>query len=344
MEIRIKDKYYDFSFDMRNRLIFVGANLDLKYKLFQRIKRFGQGGKYDELEMNLYGEEGISISYSESKLNPRKQRFLTISSMDDIKREITLEKKTLLYENIYLLKDDLEITRQIQLLNDNLLSIENLLNTHYSTLFNNLQYYCQELTFDHIINKQTSVQYYNDTGSLPFYALSASELVDEFLVVLKQYIEQSGQEVWISIYNPEEYLDETILDLLLSSLDNIANETSLLKTIIFHRWKTATYASDDIGSVIISLDTFQQLPEFNYFRKSIERNYPIPLEIDNNDLSSQFFRICLLLGSKDFSSALIQSKDMILLKVLEILLEDRTDLGTLETELSDCEKAFLISR
>ena len=95
---------------------------------------------------------------------------------------------------------------------------------------------------------------------------------------------------------------------------------------------------------MVLFEEYQQLPEYYWFRNSVQRYYPDELKITDQELVNALFRVLPFIGIDIEDNYLINDRDMVLLLVLKDLFGDNSIFETSKVELTTAEKSFLNSR
>lgn len=342
-ELRIEYENGQFiEADIEDYLLFVGGQNDWKRKIVRSLKRFCISKSLDELEEGIYGENGIELYYGEKQLKSRDTNLMFLEDNKSIYDQLSFSKGNLIYQELQEVQHEIDITRQMEVLNNELINLEVLLNEHLSVFSDSISSNLSSIQFSDILKNNLSLSYFTEKRDYPLEMINSNELLDEYLKLLKSMIDRNEEMVWLAIINPESFLESKDFEYLFGELKQIAKETKQLRFFVFSNQSLdLSYTSEDIGKTILLYDYYEQMPEYEVFEKSIKRNYPSELKISESDLVASFYRITHLIGEEIKEDCYISSKDMVLLKVINNMLEVNVVTETSVQTLNQLETAFL---
>ena len=315
----VKGKTVEYTFD--NYLIFIGSNNEFKQQLQVAIKRFGDGRSYSEVEEDFFGEEGIEFLIDEKKIDVKKTIVKVIETKEDIINEFKIERGNILSELILRECNVVNVIQQVEVINDELLRLENLIQSNTSKLFPNFSFELSSMQLQNLIQKYSVLNYVRNERSLPLYAMDTTELMRSYLNLLNAYLGKNDKQILIVLIYPEHYLSEPLLSKTIREFIQLSECYEHIHLIIFHQSQNAKYVEYDINHTVVCGEFPQQLPEYSYFKQSIERHYPLPLTLSNEELVSTFYRIGRYLGVKEDENSIFNDKTMIILSVINKLLD-----------------------
>lgn len=328
--------------DLSDYLLFVGGQNDWKRKIIRSLKRFSVSKTLDELEEGIYGENGIEFYYNEKQLKSKDTNFMFLEDNKSIYNQLSFTKGNLMYQELLEIQHEVDITRQMEILNNELINLEVILNEHLSQFSNSIGSSLGSLLFTDILKNNLSLSYFTEKRDYPLEMINSSELLDEYVKLLESMIKRDEEMIWLAIINPESFLEPHDFRYLFEELKRLSSETKQLKFFVFsNRSLELPYTSEDIGKTILLYDYYEQMPEYEIFEQSIERHYPDELKLSESEIVSSFYRISHLIGEEITGDSYISEKDMVLLKVINNLLEINVCTETSVQTLSQLEKAFL---
>lgn len=329
----------DLDFD--SSLIFVGNDQMLKWKIYQRFKRYSESATYDAIEEEYFGEVGIDLKIDENKVNLKNCKFICIDDFQDIMSEFNLKRNTLFSKHIEYLETDFDISRQMLNIDEEIIKLESILDEKTMEWSDTFSLHVNSLTFKELINKQLNFNFQFQNQEVPNYTINIKEYLDELLKLIEFQILRTGIEVWIVLFNPENLMGSESFTYLLAELRKIYKESKLLKTVIFHNHYTIDYEIDDISNFVICAEDTYMFPDYYVLRNSIERFYPIPMKFSDRELLEKINQVVHYLGAKSSKHVRLTPKNMVLLKVLSDLIECRFQFETSEEEMSQLEWDYL---
>lgn len=342
MQIEIRNIHESYEFDLYDYLIFVGSNQSSKHRIFRLVDRYFASTVYNELEEEYFGTNGIEIFIEGKKVKGNSCMFMSLSSLEDILLQLKLTKKSLLYCSLCELSQDIEVCQQMMHINNELLKLESLIADKQASISENIDYQISELNFEETIAKLMTVSYKKNNRGIPGYLLNGEDIIDGYLSLIEQYAITTGKQIWISINNPENFLSVERLNRLILGLKELARISKQVYFFISHQKVNGLYHMEDIHHTVVCASDIQQLPDFETFQKSIERNYPGNCYYTPDELVGSFYRISSKIGMRKFREYSSMNKDLVLLKVMSELFQEDIQVEMKGSELSLFERAYLL--
>ncbi|MGX6978219.1 CRISPR-associated protein Csn2-St [Vagococcus elongatus] len=341
-EFRIEYENGKFiTLDLQDYLFFYGGQNAWKRKIIRTLKRFSYAKSLSELEETVYGENGIEIYYDGKLLNAKNMTVYFLEDNTSVFSQLAFLKDTLMYEELESLQNNFEVGKQMELINEDILHLETIISKRVGCYSNNIACTLSPLNFIDLLKRHLILKYIDDNMDYPLSMMNSSELLDEFIYLIKAKIKREERMTWIVLANPERFLERKDISYLFGQLHDIATETKQLKFFILNNSSLVLdYTTEDIDKTVLLFDDYQQLPSFEIFRESIERNYPDKFSLDECQLVSSFYRVCNFIGESRHD-IYINPKDMVLLRVMKELLMDESRIETSFQPLTQLEKQFL---
>lgn len=325
-------------------LYFTGANIEMKQAIINCLNRFKTGKKLSDIEENIFGDEGIQIIYNEKLLTSKNATIISINHFNSIIDELTIRRGSLLYDELLSIDGDLALNIQLEKINNELIKLESIISEKLQHLSIDAAYRFEEFLFKDLVTKNLEATYFENDVEIPVEYRNTVQLISEFVELLYNHINRTGKMIWIVLDQPFNFLTVEIFETMLECLVKISNETKLLKIFIFNSSQNISNYEIDLEKTVLLFESFLQLPSFDIFKNSIERNYPDNLTFNDKQLIKSFFRICHLIGKDIDGKYTISPKDMILLIIVKELLGDNTVIETSIANLSPIEEEFLKSK
>lgn len=327
--------------DLQDYLFFYGGQNAWKRKIIRTLKRFSRAKSLSELEEAVYGENGIEIYYDDKLLNAKKMTIFFLEDNTSVFNQLTFLKDTLMYEELENLQNNFDIAKQMEQVNEDILHLETIIGKGIGCYSNNIACTLSPLNFIDLLKRHLTLKYMDDNMDYPLSMMNSSELLDEFIYLLRAKIKREERTVWVVLANPESFLERKDIRYLFGQLRDIAAETKQLQFFVFSNSSLALeYTTEDINKTVLLFEDYQQLPNFDIFRESIERTYPDNFSLDDCQLVSSLYRVCNFIGESR-ADIYISPKDMILLRVMKELLQDESGIETSIQPLTQLEKQFL---
>lgn len=239
--------------------------------------------------------------------------------------------------------EDINLVRQLDQVNDQLMRVEQGINQKLDTALYNLE--LKTFEWPTLFGKFAELKFSDAAGYVSLDSQTSGQLLSQWLVSIEKFVKANGQEVWVIIKYPETYLEINDFLEFIEKARGIAQETKLLKMIVIHyrQLDPNIYSDEFIDKTIIATNRFEQLPELEYFRDNVQKYYPDEMTDTDNILAQRFYRISHLIGKTEiYKNSTIFTKDMVLLKVLGDILEMPVTFETSDETLSALETAFLL--
>lgn len=341
--VKIQSKIGNFDFMMNDCLVFTGCNHQTKETIFKLINRNFQSTIYSIIEEDTLGEEGIKLLINDKVITSRKIKYISIESINDLMNQFKIEKKNLLDQIMISILSDFDFSEIFEELGDLLLKIETKLNYKLREILPNIELEFDTLNSDILYRKFSKLIWTKNEHEQLQYFLDHEILIDNFCRLLETYIEQTGEHVCIQIKYPDVFLSEKNMELFMRRLIDINKKYKKIFLFIYHYQKCVDFGIENFTSIALCTNIIQQLPEFEFYRNSIERYYPIELKIGDGELYSRTINILPYAGNKLDYKNLISSRDMVLLKLLNQLLDLDVFEETSLDVLTKYEQLYLLS-
>lgn len=345
MMTEIKIEYENGKFievNLSDYLLFLGGQNKWKRKIVRSLKRFSITKSLDQLEEEVYGENGIEFYYGDKQLKGKDTNFMFLEDNMSINNQLSFSKGNLMHQELCELQHGMDVTTQMEKINNELINLELILNDHLSQFSNSISSNLGSLLFTDILKTNLNLTYFTEKHDYPLEMINSGELLDEYIKLLEVMIERREEMIWLVIINPESFLETKDFQFLFEELKRISQETNQLKFFVFsNRSLEMKYTAEDIGKTILLYDYYEQLPEYEAFEQSIRRHYPDELNTSTQEIVDSFYRISHLVGKDVCEDCYLDARDMVLLKVINNMLQITVDTETSVKTLTQLEKAFL---
>ena len=341
--VQIHSKIGNFDFMMNDCLVFTGCNHQTKETIYKLINRNFQSTTYSVIEEDTLGEEGIKLLINDKVITSRKLKYISIESINDLMNQFNIEKKNLLDQIMISILSDFEFSEIFEELGDLLLKVESKLNYKLREILPNIELEFDTFNSEILYRKFSKLIWTKNEHEQLDYFLDHEILIDNFCSLLETYIEQTGEHVCIQIKYPDVFLSEKNMELFMRRLIDINKKYKKIFLFIYHYQKCVDFGIENFTSIVLCTNIIQQLPEFEFYRNSIERYYPIELKIGDGELYSRTINILPYTGNKLDYKNLISSRDMVLLKLLNQLLDLDVYEETSSAGLTKYEQLYLLS-
>lgn len=343
MKIEIEDNQF-IEFDESQRLFFYGHNQKLAHELVRSLKRFSNKKNLNELEELVYGENGIEIYRDEQLLKPGSIDIHFLQDSSSIYNEVSFDKLSLMTDFLSAMSENVEINRELSKIEDHLLKIELIFNEKLGKISDNISSNVAELTYAELMKNNMFLSYVDQSHEFPLEMMDANELIDEYLLLLKDKLARDLKETWVVLINIASFLSLESSQVLIDGLTKMADDTGLLHIfIVGEQSLNLHYDLEDIPNTVILTNEVCQMPEFENFKSSVMNHYPATLRMTDEELCSAFFEIISCIGN-DINATGKSYEYIVLLKVInDILGFSSLKFNSQVKELTDAERAYLES-
>lgn len=341
--VQIQSKIGNFDFTMNDCLVFTGCNHQTKETIYKLINRNFESTTYSIIEEDTLGEEGIKLLINDKVITSRKLKYISIESINDLMNQFNIEKKNLLDQIMISILSDFEFSEIFEELGDLLLKVESKLNYKLREILPNIELEFDTFNSEILYRKFSNLIWTKNEHEQLKYFLDHEIFIDNFCRLLETYIEQTGEHVCIQIKYPDVFLSEKNMELFMRRLIDINKKYKKIFLFVYHYQKCVDFGIENFTSIALCTSIIQQLPEFEFYRNSIERYYPIELKIGDGELYSRTINILPYAGNKLDYKNLISSRDMVLLKLLNQLLDLDVFEETSLDGLTKYEQLYLLS-
>lgn len=342
IRIEIEDSNF-IEFDEQSITYFYGENQKLRSNLIRSLKRFAMKKPLNALEEIVYGENGIEIYRDETALSAKKIDFYFLQDSFSLYQAVKMDKESLMRQYLGQMDEEVLVHQKLEEIKDKLLEMELIFNQHLAKISDNISVNLTELSFEQLLKNHLFLSYFDSKQDFPLEMMDGNELIDEFVALLGENLRNIVKESWIVLVNPESFLTSSKVDELLDSLLKLAKDYPFLKILVIaeHAIEREYHFSDLSSTNILSDSGFLPMPEFELFRKSVERYYPEELKMSNEELLRRFFEIVSFVATNRVVDGL-SAKNMVLLKVLDKMLNVSIKNQSYDIEtLSEIERSFL---
>lgn len=326
--------------ELNQSLIITGGSLIKRQRIFQLLKRFGESSRYSEVEQDYFGESGINISFDNTPLKSTSTTMISIESTNDLLELFTFKKGGLLEQNIDFFLEDINILTQFNKVEDELLLLESQLNHLLSQITQSIRLTTKSLDYKKWLLKELDIHFNSDNSFIPDYLIEPKTLLIEAIDLLKPLIQKSTKKYFFIFHRPESMFDEEEFLTAYHQLTSLAQDNSNLKIIIIHENYCFNYGKSEIDNIVVPTALTDQFPDFYLLKESILRHYPQNTIPNDQKLVDSLFRIIHLVDNPQTNYS-INQKDMVLLKVINMLMNFPINHIYQDQEISNLEAAFL---
>lgn len=338
--MNLKIEYQDQQFveaDLDQIIYFVGPNHDMLWKIFRSFYFYRQ--KLDVSEANIYGENGIELLIDDHLIDLKHNHFYFINSRQAIYQQIVYHKPSLLFDYLNQKENEVAVTQHLEHINNELYQLSFLLQDYVDDFADSLQVDLKDLSYLELLKNNLVVGYQENQVMTPIELMSTDELVDEYLNLIATVAQRTADKTWLIMYNPASYLSTGKIGELVSKLKQVMLQTNLKVIYIANDFRGIRLDSADIHKTILVGPHIEQLPPFDVVVKSLKNHYPNMLDLSDQQILKSLTQLLPLIGSK--REVALSSKDLVLLKIINDLLDYETSFNLEDYLLTDAEISFL---
>uniref|UniRef100_UPI00403F6EB0 CRISPR-associated protein Csn2-St n=1 Tax=Candidatus Enterococcus willemsii TaxID=1857215 RepID=UPI00403F6EB0 len=348
MEIAIEYEFGNYlEFEGEEITFILGANHEIKWKLYRGLKRFVTGKSLSELEENVYGDDGIVIKCDGKKMNAKNLPVYFLDCRESFLEQYRYTRGSMMQKYIDSLESEFQVIRQLDILNDEILKMEIDMQNDFSASLQHVIPLLKPITYKELTKYFLELSFLENEVVYPVEMMDIAMLIDDYCTLIREEVLRTQKKTWLWINNPNSFISKAVFTNFVEKLRFIAKETKLLHIFIMSDdYVEFSYQEEDISNTILVYDNSQQLPEFGVLMESLSRFYPDEIDFQPDMLISALYRIFPYVGWKyESQKVYLKEKDMVLLKVVTQLLNCQTDVKYTEIEqnLSVLERKFLLS-
>ncbi|WP_124059250.1 CRISPR-associated protein Csn2-St [Vaginisenegalia massiliensis] len=343
--MQVKIEYSDNQFIelmLDDFVLLTGGNHRLLRQVYQSLRLFN--GKISGLENNIYGENGIQLEVDGKELKSKDLTILAIENQASLVQNLTLNKGTILFDLLKDLKNDIEVTRLIEQVNDQLLQLESVLQRKLGNQNELIQYHLLPIQFEDLIKNNIRIGYFYNDLEVPIAYVDTEDILEIYLAHLAKYIEITGKPIWLVLNQPETFLSAEFIEQFIQRISILSQETRLVHLIVITHHVIWEVNQGYLPRTVVCYDDILQMPILGDYRTSLQNHYPDEFRYSDEKLIKATFRLIHLIGLPIKQALLISPKDMVLFVVMKELFEDYSDFETSIEELSEIEYNFLIKK
>lgn len=324
MEVAVEYEYGKYlEFESEGITYIFGGDTNVKWKLYRGLKRFSTGKMLSEIEEHVYGDDGIVICVKGKQIKAKDINLLLLDNRESFFEDLRISRGSMMSQFINTLQGEFEITKKIDVLNDEILDLEIIFQKKFSNLFTTVRPILKQFTFADILKSSLGLSYYEAGNEYPLEMMDVTTVIDDYCDILDYNLKKMQKETWMWIMNPNAFVDSNTFSHFINRLKKICSETNLLRVFIISDESLGIrhYEDDVANTVLVFQNEQQQMPEFDDLINSIERYYPDRLSYGRSELLQSLYRIFPYVGYQKREDIYLKPRDMVLLKVVSQLLD-----------------------
>lgn len=317
MEVMIEydnNRYIEFENHAIN--LFVGYNNRMKWQLMRSLYRFKEGKQLTSSEENIYGDDGLTIKVNDKKLNMKQLSLFFMTNFQEFNEQLSLKKNTLMFDYLSSKMSDIRVQNQYEKMLDQMLLMENTINQLITSQDFNLSFQLSSLTLDEMLKRGLMLGKQEQALQL----MDANDLFDNYMTLLRSYLESHDQYVMLVIRHEQSFLNEINCIKLYETLRELSELFPKLIVLKIHDENTLYQLNGNIEEVIFMGEVSQQLPPLDIIYQTIYLHYPYEYQCSEEELYRQLCDILPILAmDKKYGK---QHIDVVLYEVIQKLLKE----------------------
>lgn len=336
LKIELTDNQF-VQFETDGSLYFTGPNRKMLWQIYRSIYYYFN--KAPSLSTNIYGKNDIEVSLDDELISKKNTHFFTISSRESLYNQMIYKKGTLLFEMLNQMKDDFEVNRAMDRLNNEQLRISIILQKYLQCYSDSLTVDLREFNYLELLKSQLVIGYEENQNEFPLVFMDTDTLVDEFLNLLKKHLSTATNSTWLVLSNLDSFISEESKEEIMSAVKKYQKEYDLVVIYFGKNLSHINISSDDVENVVVCVDDCHQLLPYDQLRKSVSMHYPNELDYSKEDFTRAIARIVPNIGNG--RKIFLNPKDLVLLKIVNVLLNYETFYDLEDQLLTEAETKFL---
>ncbi|MCH4010269.1 CRISPR-associated protein Csn2-St [Companilactobacillus sp.] len=336
LKIELVDNQY-IEIEADKMVYFTGTNRKMLWQIYRSI--FYYFNKTPALSANIYGENNIELSVDELPVSKKNISFFSINNRESLYTQMTYKKDTLLFKALNQVSDDFEINRLIDNINDEQMRISLLIQKHLQSYSDSLTIDLRDVNYLELMKSQMFLGYEENSNEYPLEFMDTDDLVDEFLNLLKNHLMNATVPTWLVLSNLDSFIPRKAKREIMRAVKQFSHDYDLLVIYLGDTLNSIDLAADDMEKVVICAKEYHQLLPYDQLIKSVSMRYPNEFKYSPDDFIKSMMRVVPNAGSDQ--ELFLNSKDLVLLKIVNELLNYETSYHFQDQLLTDAEANFL---
>ena len=324
MRIKILNKYKEYPINLTKFTQLCGLDFVKKNFIVDSIAKYFSSSKYNDYEENMID----NVVYENNEQIGRKHfKIIRINTRPDIIELIKFSKLSMFQEYINVELQKFDSKNILEEINDLLTKLYINVNKDIIQDIGNIKLDYETENIINIIQKS----YINNINDISIEENSNYELLQIVFNIIQKLQNNNPTKILIIINNIDHLISKEQYSELYNQMKDIINSTDtyFLQTISINNYTEMDI--ENIDGINIINDTIFNLESFEKFKEYIINNYPINIDIEDNDLLTLTNMILQHIGN---NSAKNDLRSNIILKLLNdslsINFESKTNLNNIE--------------
>lgn len=299
-----------------------GQNQQLKYYIWQLLKWYFDGKRYSTEDLSLYHQVEPEILSEGIALKRDYFKILSISTVEDLVREMAYKKGTVSFEFMKQHLRSVDITKDLDDINDKLITIASKINERLDLTCYQVKYgvESQDFTAEQLLTKSFKPYFYLESQQIAFELVDNEEKLLFFLNMLEKNLKEHSERILLVLKNIDDYLDYPAFYRICQKLETLCQLYPQFYVINFPSSEGYLYINrDNIEYINIVSDYVEHLYEFDFLYQRIIQQYPTNQTPSEEELIISLQKIGSYLFSYDINHISLSIKDVVILKILNHL-------------------------
>lgn len=336
LKIELTDNHF-IQVENDGMLYFTGPNRKMMWQIYRSL--FYYFNKTPVLSANIYGANNIDLLIDDEPVSKKNVEFFSISNRESLYNQMVYKKDTLLFQALNQIKDDFEINRIIDKINDERMRISILIQEHLQSYSDSLTIDLKDLSYLELLKNQMIIGYEEDENQYPLEFMDTDVLIDEFLNLLKNHLITATVLTWLVLSNLDSFVSRSAKREIMKAVKQFSQDYDLFVIYLGDTLNSVPIGVDDLEKIVVCATDYHQLLPYEQLRQSISMHYPNEFKYSESDFMAAITRIIPFVGND--REMFLSPKDLVLLKIVNELLNYETSYHYGDQLLTDAETDFL---
>lgn len=304
----------------------VGNHTEQKQQLWQILTWYLSKHKYSEAELSLLDYKEPEIYVNKELLSRSAYQTLVIESMSDIHDLLTVKKGTPIFSVLQEITSTIQITENIELINQQLEIIESKINSNI--LFNEIneastvswKTIVKPMTATELLQKQVSMEVFHNKNKSSIAYEDGLEKYKTLISFLRSNLTNNVKPILLMIKNIDDSLYYNDFIYVMEQFEQLTKDFAHFHCMIFPSQIGYVYISElYIANILIIGDETHRLEDGETLYNSVCRHYPDTVIPSYSQFLQHLQIIVPYLFSNISQATFLSIKDQILIKLINQL-------------------------
>lgn len=323
MKMKVTHPFHEFvEFEFDHFAQIVGGNQELKFYIFQLINWYFDGKKYSEDDLEIFDFNEPNISIDNHIVSRKKYRVVSIETMSDIAKQLSLKKGTLVFDYICQIMNQVDLAIQIEKMNDVLQEMICNINDAINIEEDSIKYETEGIEFikENIIKDHLQSKFYQMEKNISVDLLNNSCKLNLLISILEKILTASTEHYLLVLRNLGDSISRKEIKSILKRILNLTEHHDNLSVINFIGYhEPVIFEKGVVEEITIIGERIESLPELEFLYQRFIKSYPLNTVPTMEEFCSSLERIVYYLFDKEWIDVSLSIKDQTTLKVLHQL-------------------------